>query len=101
MKSLDEIIGIAKSWIGRGDNNMINEGELQNIFIPLAQVLLTIAVGVLIVATIIMGIKYMTGNAEQQAKLKQQAIGLVVSAIVVFSANVIWALVYNIMNNLI
>lgn len=42
----------------------------------------------------------MTGSAEEQAKLKQKLVGLVISIIVVFGAQAIWALVYSILDRL-
>lgn len=44
-----------------------------------------------------MAIKYLTANAEQKGKLKQQLIGLVVSIIVIYGAVGIWTIIQNIM----
>ena len=60
-----------------------------------------VAVVVLIVVTVILGIKYMTADPNTQAKLKQQMIGLVVSAAVIFGAVGIWRIVYSFMNSLV
>lgn len=94
------------SWITQG-NSFINEGskgtaidvaDIKNTVLPIGQALVAIATVVLVVVTIIMGIKYMTcGSPDQKAKLKTQLIGLVVSTVVIFGAQTIWALIYNFM----
>ena len=43
----------------------------------------------------------MSADPSTQAKLKQQMIGLVVAAVVIFGAVAIWRLVYSFMNDLI
>ena len=45
------------------------------------------------IATAYMGILYMISPPERQAKLKQQLIGLVVSAVVIFGGYYIWKIV--------
>lgn len=73
---------------------------LENKFIPIGQVLITIASVVLVVVTLIMSIKYLTANAEQKGKLKQQLIGLVVSIVVIYGAVGIWSLIKDFMEGL-
>lgn len=94
------------NWITEGNNfvaqgqkkNPISSSEVKNAVIPIAQALVAIATVVLVVITVIMGIKYMTsGSPDEKAKLKTQLIGLVVSTIVIFGAQGIWALIYKFM----
>lgn len=59
----------------------------------MGSILTTIGAGVLVAATLYMGIKYMTASPEAQAKLKQQLIGLVVSGFVIFGSYAIWKIV--------
>ena len=47
-----------------------------------------------------MGIKWITANPEEQAKLKQQTIGLVVSAVVILGAYTIWSITLKIVSGL-
>lgn len=72
-------------------------GGIEEKFIPIGQVLVTIASIVLVIVTLIMAIKYLTANAEQKGKLKQQLIGLVVSIIVIYGAVGIWTIIQEIM----
>lgn len=83
----------AKNWIKQGDNNLVNDDEVSKIVIPVIQLMVAGASIVVTVATVVMGIKYMVANPEGKAKLKQQLIGLVVSTIVIWGAQGIWALI--------
>lgn len=56
-----------------------------------------IAIIVLLIVTAVMGIKYMVADPQEQGKLKQQLVGLVVSAAVIFGAFTIWQITVNIM----
>ena len=47
-----------------------------------------------------MGIKYFISSPEEQAKLKGQLIGVVVSAVVIFGAVSIWELAINIFKDM-
>ena len=98
----DDWIKEGNEFIDKGSNSasVINISNVKDAIIPLGQALVAIATVVLVVITIIMGIKYMTcGSPEERAKLKTQLIGLVVSTIVIFGAQAIWALIYNFMIN--
>ena len=93
----------ATSWINNGEElgkNILPSSDLQKTFVPIGQVLVAVATIVVLVVTIIMGIKYITANPEEKGKLKQQLIGLVVSIVVIYGAVGIWNLVQNIMKSL-
>ena len=59
----------------------------------------TIGVIVAVIGIIFLGIKYMTGAAEEQAKVKETLIPFVIGCIVVFGAFAIWSAVVNIIQN--
>lgn len=83
---------------GQGEaNNILSIESVEEQFIPIGQVLVTIASIVLVIVTLIMAIKYITANPEQKGKLKQQLIGLVVSIVVIYGAVGIWMLIRNLM----
>lgn len=89
-------------WENYGKNNpMIDEQDIADILKPIAQILLSIATGVVVITASIMGIKYMTASPEGQAKLKTQLIGLVIAIIVIYGAYGIWAIAYRFMEDLI
>lgn len=83
-----------------GANNILSQQTLEEIFIPIGQVLVTIAGIVLVIVTLVMAIKYITANAEQRGKLKQQLVGLVISTVVIYGAVGIWAIIKNFMENI-
>lgn len=95
----------AKDFITQGQthakDNGLSQADLNKVgsqFSDIAKILTYIGVGILVAATGYMGIKYMTASPEQQGKLKQQLIGLVVSAIVIFGAYFIWSTIYDLLN---
>lgn len=89
----------AKNFLEQGESqNPLEEEKLQNIVIPIAQMLVTIGDIVIVIALAVMAIKYMISNPENKAKLKTQLIGVVVSAIVIFGAQFIWTTVYEFLN---
>ena len=69
-------------------------------FSGLAKILTTIGAGVLVIVITYMGIKYFISTPEEQAKLKGQLIGLVVSALVIFGATAIWKIAIGIFRNM-
>ena len=101
VKSFDEMKDALTDWKSRGqqDNAGVNAGDLKQIVIPVINILTVIGVFVLVAVTIIMGIKYMFATPDVAAKLKQQLIGLVVSAVVVLGAMAIWKIVYNVLTS--
>ena len=101
VKSFDEMKAALTDWKAKGqqDQSGVNASDLKSIVIPVINILTVIGVFVLVAVTIIMGIKYMFATPEVAAKLKQQLIGLVVSAVVVLGATAIWKIVYNALNS--
>lgn len=95
--------GKADNFISIGSSNMqIGDlGSIGNEFSAIGSILTYIGAGILVGATAYMGILYLTATPEKQAKLKQQLIGLVVSAIVVFGAYGIWKIVVNFLQDTI
>lgn len=91
----------AQNFIGRGGSGYISDGEMGKIFVPMASILFGFGIIVLVGATIIMGIKYMFASPEEAAKLKQQLVGLVVAAVVIFGAVGIVNLVFNVLNSIL
>lgn len=99
VKSFDEMRSALDDWKSKGkpDQSGVNGSDLKSIVIPVINILTVIGVFVLVAVTIVMGIKYMFATPEVAAKLKQQLIGLVVSAVVVLGATAIWKIVYNVL----
>lgn len=100
--SINDWISQGNKFVNQGKgNSTINESSMRDTILPIGRALVAIGTVVLVVVTVIMGIKYMMcGSADEKAKLKTQLIGLVVATIVIFGAQVIWSTLYNAMNNL-
>lgn len=81
-------------------NITISTDGIASEFADLAKVLTTIGAGVLVIIITYMGIKYFISTPEEQAKLKGQLIGVVVSAIVIFGAASIWNLAVTIFKDM-
>lgn len=90
----------ADSFISEGESGSnIDNNEISSIFIPIAQVLVRVGTIVIAIVTAIMGVKYITANPNDKAKLKTQLVGLVVATLVISGAQVIWAFAYNFLND--
>ncbi len=101
VKTWDQMSEQAKDFIDHGkQTTVISNNDITSTIMPIAQMLVAFAAGVMVIVTCIMGIKYATASSpDEQAKLKKQLVGLVVSIIVVFGAQAIWAIIYNFMKD--
>lgn len=102
--SLGEISEQAGSIIEKGQQQFSNKGveisKITDILMPLGKILTTIGVGVILCVGAVMGIKWITANPDEQAKLKQQLIGLAVGAAVIFGSYTIWSIAIDIFGKL-
>lgn len=99
--SADEWMQQGSDFINKGKNgSAISTSQIQNALMPIGRILVTIATIVLTVVTVVMAIKYMMcDSADKKAKLKTQLIGLVVSTIVIYGAQIIWSILLDFMTN--
>ena len=95
--TLSEMSEKAQSWIdtGKGLASGVDSGTVSKNIIPLGQALTTIGSVVFISCICLLAAKYMKANPDEQAKIKQQAIGLVLAGIVIFGAFSIWSTLYD------
>ena len=101
--SFDDVVQEANDWVARGEaseSGTIIVNEITSIITPIAQALTVVGVGILLIVAAVMGIKWITANPEEQAKLKQQSIGLVEAAAVILGAYTIWKIALNIVSAL-
>ena len=104
--SFSSTVQEANDWIEKGKNQFndpdktkIDVTDITEVILPISQALTTIGVGIILCVAAYMGIKWITANPEEQAKLKQQSIGLVVAAVVVLGAYTIWSIALKIVSN--
>ena len=98
--SLTEMAKDIEDFKKAGDKLTVNTGEMEKEFAGLGKILTTIGAGVLLIVITYMGIKYFISSPEEQAKLKGQLIGVVVSAVVIFGAYSIWKMAVSIFMNM-
>lgn len=103
--SVDAVdFSMADEFIEAGKSSTTGLRDLSSIgteFTGIGQILTYIGSGVLVGAMAYMGILYIISPPEKQAKLKQQLIGLVVSAVVIFGAYYIWKFIVELLENVI
>ena len=92
----------ADKFIERGTANakISDLGEIAGNFSALGNILRFVGIGIVIAATAYMGILYMVSAPEKQAKLKQQLIGLIVSAVVIIGGYYIWSILTKALDSL-
>ena len=78
--------------------SIFSDTELQGFALPIGRMLVAVATVIVIIVTIILGIQYMMANPSDKANLKKKLIGLVVSIIVIYGAQGIWAILYHFMS---
>ena len=99
--SLENIHKTAKNFIKVGENeNPVDEKDLQETIVPIAQILVLAGSIIIAICTAIMAIKYLTASPDQKAKLKVQLVGLVVATIVIFGAQFIWSVMFDFLNDI-
>lgn len=98
-KTLDDIVGDANGFISQGTEQKVTDSDIRKLSNTIFPILSTIGVIVAVIGIIFLGIKYMTGAAEEQAKVKETLIPFVIGCIVVFGAFAIWSAVVNIIQN--
>lgn len=97
--SLDSIIDSGDKFIQDGSsssNNVINEDDVKSMVGDIYNILVAIGVGLAVLIGAVLGIKYMTGTIEEQAKIKETLIPYAIGCIVVFGAFGIWKIVISI-----
>ena len=97
----DSLKDQASQFIQKGKaSTVISNDDVAQIVLPIGRMLVAVASGLLVVITAVMDVKYATTQSpDDQAKVKKQLIGLVVSTIVVFGGQAIWAIIYNLMKD--
>ena len=101
--ALGDVIKDGDSFIaaadGSGGSSKINSSSLQPISGFLYNILLSGGVIIAVVVATVLGVQFMLGGAEGQAKVKEMLIPFVVGCIVVFGGFVIWKLIVDILQN--
>lgn len=96
--SAGDIFSKGDAFISKGseEGSTISETSISDTVIPIAQMLVVIGSIVVSAATVVIGIKYLMASPEKKAELKSQLVGLVVATAVIYGAQFIWSLMYQI-----
>lgn len=92
----------ARGFISSGESQQGNgntEKQIQEIVVPIAQILVVVGDIIVVIAMAVIGIKYMVASPESKAKLKTQLVGVVMATAVIFGAQIIWRVIYQILSN--
>ncbi len=95
---IGDIFGAGSDWISKGSAGGATVDTFVDDFIVIGQILVSIGTAIILVVGVIMAAKWIVATPDQQAKLKQQLIGLAVAIVVLFGAVGIWTLARNIMS---
>ena len=94
----------ASNFLNIGKNEFtsrnIQVNDITDVLMPLGRILTTVGVGIILCVAAVMGIKWVTAKPDEQAKLKEQLVGLAVAAVVVLGAYTIWSIALDIATKL-
>lgn len=99
---ISDIFTKADEFVEKGDASSattIKEDTLKEMSDVIYNVLLIIGIVVAVIVGMVIGIKFMTGSAEQKAKVKETLIPYVAGCIVVFGAFTIWKVIVTIIQS--
>ena len=92
--AIDKVFSDGDAFIKDGEKQTspINKGNLQKISDTIYNVLLSVAVVIAVIVGAILGVQFMWGSMEEQAKIKESLMPFVIGCIIVFGAFGIWKL---------
>lgn len=97
-----EIISSGKNFIDMGKNNsVIDQQDILDSLLPIANIVVYIATGVFLVTGAILGLKYMLAeSAQDRANIKKSLIWFVIAMFIVYGGVGIYNIVVSILNGL-
>ena len=100
--SLDDVMNNGNSFLNAGSESstMIDQNDLKSLSNFISGVLLTIAIGIIVITGAIMGLNFITQSIEEKAKVKESMVPWVIGIIVSFGAFTIWEVAVNLFQSL-
>lgn len=98
-----QVIKDGKDFISTGESSgegKINEGALPELSGYLYNILLSAGVVVAVIVATVLGIQFMIGGAEGQAKVKEMIVPFIVGCIIVFGGFGLWKVAITIGNSI-
>lgn len=96
--SLDDILNKGKDFIKKGD--VLYEENVYSLSESISGILQTVSIVAALIMIMILGVKYITGSIEEQAKVKETMIPFIIGSFVAFGAFSIWHITIEILNDL-
>ncbi len=101
INGLDDIINRGDNFVNQGDpNNVIEQNNVKDVSEGIFAIVLVIGIVVAVIATIIIGMQFVTASVAEKAQLKEKLIPLLIGAAIIFGAVGIWRLVVNILQDI-
>lgn len=98
-----EIFDAGDNFLNEGKNassNIVADNSVNTEFNRIYNVLFGIGVALTVIIGAILGIKFMIGTVEEQAKVKEMLMPYIIGCIIIFGAFGIWKLAINIFSNI-
>lgn len=100
----DDIKDSADSFVENGKNNAsetgVNQDDVDDAIGKIYNILLALGVALSVIVGAALGIKFMMGSIEEQAKVKEMLMPYATGCIVTFGAFGIWKLVIELLGNI-
>lgn len=98
--TLDSVVTGADSFLEKGKTTTIDTTELKSASNFIYNILLGVALIMAVSIGMVLGIKYMTADAENKAKIKETLVPYTISVVVMFGAFAIWKLVIDVLSGI-
>ena len=98
--TLDGVVQGADSFLEKGKNAAVATDQLKSTSNFIYNILLGIALIMAVSIGMVLGIRYMTADAENKAKIKETLVPYTISVVVMFGAFTIWKLVINVLSGI-
>lgn len=94
VRSIDDIVDGADKFVNKADTSgTIDAGSLKSSVDITYNAFLAVGLIAAVAAGLILGIQFMVGSTEEQAKVKEKLIPYVIGCIIIFGAFGIWKIV--------
>lgn len=95
-KSGDEFLNEGK----QSGDDVVDEDKVKEEFNKIYNILFAIGVALSVIVGAILGIKFMVGSVEEQAKIKETLIPYVIGCVIIFGAFGIWKLLVTLLSSI-
>lgn len=99
----DDIFDIGDNFLNEGknaSNNIIEDEAAKTEFNRIYNILFGIGIALSVIIGAVLGIKFMLGTVDEQAKVKEMLMPYIIGCVVIFGAFGIWKLMINIFSNI-